>query len=252
MKSPEIPPGKLKKDAIVEALCEIQFDSKQSQSLPELVVGKLVEFDSWKEFQQNRLPIAEFPSAVRFQEPTLKYQAVVQLNDQEGGRVAKIGPNSLSVHRLTPYPGWEVFKPELVEAIEFLFTTFDDFAASRIALRYVNLFTAKDHGVKDVLDLNYSVNLAGEILDIDQNLNYRLSLSENEEVQVRIATPKFVSGVGDEEFSVLADVDVYAVTNWSTNDLEQALTWLDDAHTYEKSEFFRLFTAEMYERLAKS
>jgi hypothetical protein len=35
------------------------------------------------------------------------------------------------------------------------------------------------------------------------------------------------------------------------SDAETAKTWVDDAHTYEKEEFFRLFTDQMRERLVE-
>lgn len=52
-------PKKLKKDAIAEALCEVRFECEESVSLPEIVVGKLAEFQLWRSFQKVRLPVSE-------------------------------------------------------------------------------------------------------------------------------------------------------------------------------------------------
>ena len=182
-------PKKLKKDAIAEAICEIRFECEESLSLPEIVVGKLAEFDVWRDFEKIRLPVAEVPASIRSQDPNLKNQPILEFRARDGSRLAKIGVNVLSYHRLAPYKGWESFKPEIDRTIEFLFGSFQSFKATRLGFRYVNVFTAEDHGINDVRDLNYSVNLAGDDLQDPQNLNYRKMRSDNHSVQVRIASP---------------------------------------------------------------
>lgn len=163
------------------------------------------------------------------------------------------GPNVLSIHCLEPYPGWEGFKPEIDAALKFLFESFENFNAVRMGFRYVNLFTEYDHGVQSIRDLNCSVTLAGEVLETDQNLNYRMRHSEDHISQVRIATPGFVSGAGAglKDFNVLVDVDVYSSDDWSTNDIGTALDWVENSHTYEKEQYFKLFTDEMRDRLVE-
>ena len=48
-------PKKLKKDAILESLFEIQFDTSEIQ---EVLIGRISSADIWKKFTTNRLPIA--------------------------------------------------------------------------------------------------------------------------------------------------------------------------------------------------
>ena len=119
---------------------------------------------------------------------------MLELRDKNRERLAKIGVYVLSYHRLAPYPGWDSFKPEINRVIEFLFGAFESFHATRLGFRYINAFTAEHHGVSNVGDLNYAVNVAGQRLQDPQNLNYRRTRSENHTVQVRIASPEFVSG----------------------------------------------------------
>jgi uncharacterized protein (TIGR04255 family) len=115
----------------------------------------------------------------------------------------------------------------------------------------VNLFTDDDHGINSVTNLNYSVDVAGEHLDAPQNLNYRLVRSDDHIVQVRIASPEFVSGSIGRNVQVLADLDVFTPPNFETSDAEAAKKWIEGAHTYEKEEFFKLFTDKMRERLVE-
>jgi uncharacterized protein (TIGR04255 family) len=165
--------------------------------------------------------------------------------------LAKIGANVLSYHRLAPYPGWKTFRPEIESAVDYLFQSFQSFKATRLGFRYVNLFTQDDHGITVVTNLNYSVHVAGDQLHAAQNLNYRLVRSDEHIVQVRIASPEFVAGPTATRVQALADLDVFTLPNFETTDAEAAKKWIDDAHTYEKEEFFKLFTEKMRQRLVE-
>lgn len=244
-------PKKLKADSIAEALLEIRFECEESGSLPEIVVGKLAEFDAWRSFQRIRLPISDIPVSIRLLDPNLKNQPVLELREKDGPRLVKIGVNVFSFHHLVPYPSWDRFRPELYNAVEFLFGSFQEFRATRLGFRYVNAFTEATHGVKDVKQLNYSITVAGDDLVAPQNLNYRLPRSDQHNILVRIASPEFVSGPIKSKCHVLLDLDVYTPDGWETNDLENARDWIEDAHTYEKEEFFNLFTEKMKQRLVE-
>jgi uncharacterized protein (TIGR04255 family) len=245
------PPKKLKKDAIAEALCEVRFECEESTSLPETVVSKLADFEPWRHFEKIRLATSDIPASLRSQVPDLKNQPVLVLREQNGSRLAKIGANVVSYHRLAPYPGWEIFKPEVESTVDYIFQTFRAFRATRLGFRYVNLFTDDDHGITTVANLNYSVHVAGEPLHAPQNLNYRLVRSDDHVVQVRIATPEFVSGSIDKSVHVLADLDVFTPRNFGISSAEAAKKWIKDAHDYEKEEFFKLFTDKMRARLVE-
>jgi uncharacterized protein (TIGR04255 family) len=242
-------PTKLRKDSIAEALCEVRFQCEESASLPEIVVARLAEFQEWKEFQKIRLSISDIPAAIRAQDPNLRNQPLLELRELGGSRSAKIGANVLSYHRLAPYPGWAAFKPEIDRTIAFLFHSFQPLTATRLGFRYVNAFTIEDHGINHVGDLNYSVNLGGNTLGEPQNLNYRLKRSDNHIVQVRIASPEFISGSLERRVQVLVDLDVFTPSGFATNQDGFVKDWMENAHIYEKEEFFRLFTEEMKKRL---
>ncbi len=244
-------PKKLTKDAIAEALCEIRFECEESVSLPEIVVGRLAEFETWRDFKKVRLPVSEIPATIRSQDPSLKNQPVLELREKNGSRLVKIGVNVLSFHRLAPYPGWESFRPEIYSVIDGLFNSFQVFKTTRMGFRYINIFTDKDHGVKNVKDLNYSVKVAGQDLQEPQNLNYRLARSEAHIALVRIASPEFVSEHTGRTIDVVVDVDVFTPEGWSTDDVGDARKWVEAAHTYEKEEFFKLFTEDMITKLVE-
>jgi uncharacterized protein (TIGR04255 family) len=113
------------------------------------------------------------------------------------------------------------------------------------------VFTAEDPGITNIGDLNYSVRIAGTSLIEPQNINYRRTRSRSHLVQVRIASPEFVSGSIKKTVQVLVDLDVFTLADFETNDSQATKEWIEDAHAYEKEEFFRLFTAEMRQRLVE-
>ena len=246
-----IPPKKLKKDAIAEALCEIRFECEESESFPEVVLGRLAEFGQWREFNKTRLAAADIPESIRVQDPSLKTQPVMELAARDHGRMAKIGLNLLSYHRLQPYPGWGVFKPEIDHVVDFLFGAFQSFQATRVGFRYINFLTEEDHGVRTPQDLNFSVNVADETLCTPQNLNYRVEPSEAHSAIVRIASPDFVSSPLKQQIKVFVDVDVFTRSGTAIDSAAAVKDWIEAAHTVEKLEFFRLFTPEMLDRLVE-
>ena len=236
-------PKKLKRDAIAEALCEVRFECEESSSLPEIVVGRLAEFTMWKDFAKTRLPMSDIPAPIRSSDRNLKYAPILQLNEANGARSVKIGVNVFSFQRMAPYPGWAAFKPEIDESLDFLFGSFNEFKATRLGFRYINIFSEEDHGVGSVGALNYSVKVAGQELTEPQNLNYQRQRSEGHIVQVRVASPEFVTG--PRKVQVLVDMDVFTPVGVETVDAAAARDWIEEAHTYEKEEFFLLFTEDM-------
>jgi uncharacterized protein (TIGR04255 family) len=251
-------PNKLKKDAIAEALCELRFECQESTSLPEIVVGRLAEFQEWSHFQKVRLPTFDIPAPIRSQDSTFKYQPLLELRETNPPRLAKIGANVLSYHRLAPYPGWKSFKPEIERTVAFLFNSFQSLRVLRLGFRYINVFTEEDHGVRSVSDLKYSAKLGRDyatpdVIDLNepQNFNYLLNRSQNHLVQVRIASPEFVSGSVSKKVQVLMDIDVFTPVKFVTDKLEVVKDWVEAAHGYEKEEFFRVFTNEMKKKLVE-
>ncbi len=244
-------PIELHRDAIAEAICEVRFECHESVAVPEIVVGRLADFPFWRDYDQVRLPISDVPAPVRASDPNLKIQPTLELRDQHSNRLAKVGVNVLSYHRLDPYPGWATYRPEIDQVVDFLFSAFKSFKATRLGFRYVNLFTAVDHGVVDVSNLRYSVDIAGDTLIGPQNLNYLQIRSDQHSVVVRIASPEFITGPASKKAEVLVDLDVFTPADFETDDVDVVKSWIEEAHTYEKEEFFRLFTDEMMQRLVK-
>src|SRR5262245_43763937 len=100
-------PRKLKRDAIVEALLEVRFESTDGLQFPEGVVGRFGSNAAWRGYRQVRLPLSDVPAPLRFQTADMKFLPVMELHEQSGKRIVKFGVNVISFHALAPYPGWD-------------------------------------------------------------------------------------------------------------------------------------------------
>ena len=103
-------PKKLKQDAIVEALLQIQFNSNEQS---EIVIGRLSDSDLWSGYSTTRLGPANLPESIRETDESLRYEAVLNKQSQDNTNAARIGSHVISYHAYAPYLGWEEFQLKL-------------------------------------------------------------------------------------------------------------------------------------------
>jgi uncharacterized protein (TIGR04255 family) len=231
-------PEKLKKDAILEAICEVRFETDE---LDELVIGRLSESASWEKFTRIRLPISDFPAPVRKNDVNLRYPPIVELRDNENPRAVKIGSNVISAHVIAPYCGWHVFRPQLHEVLDILFTKFKSIQLPRIGLRYINAIVSTDHHIKDISALKLQISIDGAQLNFPFSLAYSKATKDLVAV-VKVASPALVIGSTlPPNFVALIDVDVSTPDKLMITEPQVAKDWLESAHAAEKEEFFRLW-----------
>ena len=239
-------PKKLKNDAIVEALCELRFDTS---TLPELAIGRLIDKSPIKA-APARLPAADIPGPLRQASPDFRYQPWYELKG-ETGQLMRVGPNMISYHRTGQYVGWSTFRPEIERAIAALYEGIESFQVARIGLRYVNALRKDVHHIGAFHDLRVQIDVAG-----NKHLGpTMLQIVEEQKtgpfhIRTSIASPDFVQGVLPGVTAVV-DVDVATPTNVALKGKDDVLEWVDNAHTYEKKAFFRLFPPALLEQLTE-
>jgi uncharacterized protein (TIGR04255 family) len=245
---PKLVPTKLKHDAIVEALFEIRFDAK---TLPEVLLGRLADHEPWKGFQQRRLPIAEVPAPIRLSDRNLRYSPMFELADPDRKRSVRIGEHVISYHQLTPYVGWSVFRPELLELVDALFTKAGSPVVRRLGLRYINALRPSVHGIEGIEDLDLRVVVGSRPITRNLNLNFTTDVHEHTSCTLRIATNDFIVGSLPEGTSTVVDVDVFTKSASRIRTAAEAKDWIENAHTREKEQFFGLLTAETIRTLSE-
>lgn len=238
-------PKKLENDAIIEALCEIRFEAS---TLPEIVVGRLS--DAWGEVEQVRLPASDIPASIRMQDPNLKFTPVLELRLKDAGHLIKIGSNVVSYHVVNGYCGWDIFRQKLEMLCSVLFEKIPNTAVSRIGFRYLNAVTSEKHGINSFEDLNLQLKVDSLSINKAVNINYIELHGPQHIVMTRIASIEFVQGSTLPESTVgFIDIDVYTPNDYSTKSKEDVFGWINKAHGYEKTSFFKLIPKDRLENI---
>lgn len=245
-------PKKLKSDAIVEAVLELRFDTDNTSKIIELLIGRFADTPEWRDYQQTRLPLADFPEAVRRSDPNLRYQPIFQLSSADGQITVGIGPQTLLYSRKAPYPGWDKFGEELQHVVARLFEIVPKAAVSRIGLRYVNALSSVVHGITSIEDLDLSIKVGTKVINDSVNLNYKSNISKDIEVMTRIASVNLAEGSIPDKVTVIVDIDVFTPNGFSSNSQKAVMEYIEHAHESEKISFFGVLGKEVTDRLTEA
>lgn len=164
-------PKKLKKEPLIDAVFEVRFTSAfpAGSVLPGLLFGKLV---GDKKIEQ--LPLSQLPQVMRDADPNLRFAPLSRLDWQQF--YINVGDRSVSVGFKHPYPGWNSFKPAIIEVMDILNGADILKSVERYSLKYIDLLPATDLR-EQVSFVNFDVTLAGHKL-------------ENEVFQIRLEIPR--------------------------------------------------------------
>lgn len=241
-------PKKLRDDAILEAICQIQFSTSD---LPEMVIGRLSLATKWKGFTPNRLPLADVPVPVRNVDPNLRAQPVFELRSGDGSRVVRLSESLMSYHIVGTgkYIGWTAFKPEIEEAAGAIFERLQAPKINRLTLRYINAIVPARHHLASVHDLRLEVMAGGSKIQGSLNLNYVEPIGRDHLVTTRVADPQFVSGTLPDRTVAVVDVEVTTPAKFTAENLSHVVDWIEGAHTYVKQAFFKLIPRDVLSRL---
>lgn len=241
-------PSKIRNDAILEALCQFQF---KTTDLPELVIGRLSLETKWKDFTPNRLPFADIPVPVRNADPTLKSQPTFELRNADGSRIVRLNESMVSYHvvGVEKYCGWPQFKPEIAEAAGAIFERLQAAEITRIALRYINAIDPRRHFVNSLHELELDVRAGGGKVSGSLNLNYVEMRGSEHVTTTRVAHPQFVHGTLPDRTVAVIDVEVTTPSQFAAASRDRVMTWVEDAHTYEKEAFFKLIPPQVLAQL---
>jgi uncharacterized protein (TIGR04255 family) len=185
-------------------------------------------------------------------DPNLRFTPSYELSKGVPNELIRIGPNSLSYHRLAPYPGWDEHTKALKQVVVTLFELISDLTPVRLGFRYVNALNRDDHMIGSAADLALKV-VAGEserFVPKSFALNYRHQNRPGHVEQVQVATPDYIPATSDQpDFSVLVDIDIFTPEFYAVNGADNVLAWIDTAHDLLKENFFTLLHSATIEEL---
>ena len=242
-------PTKLKQDAIVEALLELQFES---DDVGEIVIGRLSDAEALNTFTINRLPPSNIPESIRDNDPNLRFQPIVERRAPDGLSAARIGGHVFSYHAYTPYPGWSTFEPKLISIVKTLFAKLSNVRVTRLGFRYINFLRSSLHAVNNLGEIDLKIELKSNPLTENINIGFLTIASGEHHIMTRIASPNFVESSSKPADMVGAiDVDVFTPHGFSVDNFDDTAEWIGKAHLFEKQAFFNLFTQEQISELTE-
>lgn len=226
-------PKRLKKEPLIEAIWQTQFESPNAgDALPGVLYAKLRQ--SYPTLQLHRLPTADIPAAVAQYDPNLRFAAKVRLEALEAPFLWQVGDRVVTLNCRKPYVGWQRFREEILGLIR----TIEDSGLvplpQRHSLRYIDLLTLNAPCDLAALQLSMQVG-AYPIRHIP--LQTRIELTEGEYTHViQIATPARVQlPDGQQEGSV---VDLETFNSVQLQSWEDVRRQLDPLHDRSKQLFF--------------
>lgn len=243
-------PKKLHNDAIIEAICQLSFNSPD---LPEIIIGRLSELQSGaSDFNITRLPAANFPYEFRSSDPNLQLQPTMELKHKNNALLIRFSERVISYHitGVGSYIGWEAYRTELLKTFRILFDKVSACEVSGISFRYINALMSDRHHIADMHELNFETIVKGVKLDCPVNLNFVVENDEQHLTTTRIAHRNFVQGLLPEATTVIIDVEVSTpVSKFKDTNLDSVMNWIDVAHQFEKEAFFKLIPDDVISKL---
>lgn len=242
-------PEKLKDDAIIEVVCQVQF---ASPDVPEVLVGRLSDFPDASGYELNQLPLTEIPAPIRRADPALRAQPLLQLKHADG-RLMQIGERVMSAHvvGVNRYPGWKSFRLQVKGMVQQLFGKAPGVRIESLSLRYINALVKARHSIDSPQALNLQVAVANKPFDGPINLAFVEREGPGHVVTTRIADTAFVQGPLPGGTSVIVDVEVVANGLKRVGSEVEVLEWIETAHDLEKRAFFKLIPREALSTLVE-
>lgn len=238
---------------IEEALCEVRFSLPGPPDF--LAPLRVYEYlnDTYPEPPQPQSMVrASFGSLPESGgEPAVAMRGAprMKLASADGRRVASVSHDSISIHDLSPYSGWERFRERIQNAVNSFASAQRVNGITRIGIRYINRISISDDEI-DLEDYFASPPTFPDVstpIHVDSLFFRTVSTYTKEPIQLRVTLASVEST--DERSSFILDVDLSQ--EWEkgqelliVNDAQDAIEHLRDL---ERDAFESLITDRLRE-----
>ncbi len=138
----------LRKDPIIEAVCEFQLDAPDwDLTVPGAVYGRIQgRFPEKRQVPHVDFQVEETPEGIS---PSVQTSVGrMQFHNRETKQLVQVGPQHFSVHQFKPYTGWPNYKA-LIEEVLADYESVAPFQAIRaMSLRYTNQIPLPNASIK--------------------------------------------------------------------------------------------------------
>lgn len=227
---------------IEEAICDIRFVASDAWDVfsPGRIYDELREEyrGEVRQVANSGIEIVQGPGGPSFR--LLEEDARTELATLERKRLVRFGPSALSVHMLSPYPGWEDFRSRIETAYEVYVRTVGPKAIRRIGVRYINRIELKE---AEVTLSEYFVNPPDLPDELDFTINSFLMRLETSKSDGTRLVETFASAPGSEIPAIVLDLDV--IREWEDRDVPPTADYLKhilEVRAIEREAFEALIT----------
>jgi len=217
---------KYKNSPIGEAVCELRIipGSPWDLAVPGLVYERLK-----KTFPKRRQVKTVGATLTGGAVTTVEVERLQFMQEDEKALVV-IGKDVLAVSRLNPYPGWETYRPMILDAFTAYKEITNPTSFQRLGLRYVNQVNFKEDRIQ-LEDFFEFYPFVGKLLPQDHGtfiVGIELPFTGGRDnLRLQLATNPAAPG---SKLSLTLDLDYFLMdpTNVGLSDLEK---WLEQAHS---------------------
>jgi uncharacterized protein (TIGR04255 family) len=242
---------KYAKPPIVEAVCEFRLtpETQWDLTIPGLLYEKLKELFPQKE--QRVIQEMELIQGPEGWQQQIRSSERIILFTEDRRMLVQVGPRLLAINVLKPYPYWEGFKSRIGMAWENLQVAVEVQGLERIGLRYVNHVELPGQSVELAEYFEFypfvGPRLPQQMVTFLVGAEFSYA-DGRDRCRVQLAP---IQGSGDKSLFML-DIDYFLAQPRAVKP-EEALAWVEEAHTRVEEVFEGSITdklREMFEEVS--
>lgn len=136
-------PKRLKKEPLIEAIWQVQFETAAQTPIGDLLPGILFAAlrNEHPNLQLQRLPSADIPAQMAQIDPNLRHMAKYRMEEPNSPFMFQIGDRIITLNCRRPYAGWMAFKEKILSLVGIIESSRLVPAPIRHSLRYIDLLT---------------------------------------------------------------------------------------------------------------
>jgi len=155
-------------------------------------------------------------------------EILMRFSNNDGNRIIQLSRNTLIINLLPPYPGWEEFKPIILDRIADYISSFKPIKIKSLGIRYINRFTdpLQDFSLEKVFCINDY--LPQIIFNKESPFVFQLIFENGDDVLTELRTG-LVDAKEEEHTAVIFDIEVSSLESLPTK-MDFLSTKLDEYH----------------------
>lgn len=236
-------PKRLKKEPLIEAIWQVQFEPKEGLPVGDLLPGILysaLKVD-YPNLQLHRLPTADIPAPVAQFDPNLRFSAKYRMEEPGSPFLFQVGDRIVTMNCRKPYAGWSVFKERIQKLLKVIEGSGLVPIPLRHSLRYIDLLILYPAPDLKALQAHFQIGQWGLQ---NRPLQMRVELPDDDcHHVVQIATPAEANlPEGRLQGTV---IDLETLPSSPPSSWQDVLTQIDQIHDRSKAAFYQqLLTAD--------